>query len=81
MADGDAGNVDRTVFGGRRLSDMVMRAFEHACETGDLVSAGLLLETMEGMARRPRIDDVERRRSVVSLVDAHHRLWNLRNPR
>ncbi len=66
---------------GRRLSDKILVAFHHACDVDDFVVADCLLRTLELMlTRRPLSADLGRRRSIESLVAAHERLWNLRNP-
>jgi len=65
----------------RRLSDKVLVAFHHACDSSDLEIAEQLLGTLEVMlARRPLHADVNRRRSLEGLVAAHERLWHLRHP-
>lgn len=65
----------------RRLSDKVLVAFHHACDTSDLEVADHLLATLEMMlSRRTPNPDSNRRRSIESLVAAHERLWHLRHP-
>lgn len=65
----------------RRLSDKVLVAFHHACDTQDLETAEELLRTLENMlTRRPTPPDGNRRRNMESLVAAHERLWHLRHP-
>ncbi len=65
----------------RRLSDKVLVAFHHACDTSDLEVAEQLLATLEMMlSRRGANPDSNRRRSIESLVAAHERLWHLRHP-
>jgi len=65
----------------RRLSDKVLVAFHHACDTADLEIAEHLLNTLEIMlTRRPTHTDGNRRRSIEGLVAAHERLWHLRHP-
>ena len=65
----------------RRLSDKVLVAFHHACDTADLEVAEQLLATLEMMlSRRGASPDSNRRRSIESLVAAHERLWHLRHP-
>lgn len=65
----------------RRLSDKVLVAFHHACDTSDLETAEQLLATLEMMLnRRTATPDSNRRRSIESLVAAHERLWHLRHP-
>lgn len=65
----------------RRLFDKVVLAFHHACDVNDQVVAGGLLALLDTMATRPaRLHDGNRRKTVESLVAAHHRLWHLRHP-
>lgn len=65
----------------RRLSDKVLVAFHHACDTADLETAEQLLAILEMMLnRRTPAPDSNRRRSIESLVAAHERLWHLRHP-
>ncbi len=65
----------------RRLSDKVLVAFHHACDTSDLEIAEHLLGILEIMlTRRPTHADGNRRRSIEGLVAAHERLWHLRHP-
>ncbi len=65
----------------RRLSDKVLVAFHHACDTSDLDVAEQLLRILEVMVtRRPTNVDGNRRRSMEGLVAAHERLWHLRHP-
>ncbi len=65
----------------RRLSDKVLVAFHHACDTSDLEIAEHLLHILETMlTRRPTHADGNRRRSIEGLVAAHERLWHLRHP-
>lgn len=93
MSDKDIGVVDREdgtqrESGGtgaprhsRRLSDKVLIAFHHACDTSDLEVAESLLKVLETiLTRRPLTPDTNRRRNMESLVAAHERLWYLRHP-
>jgi len=65
----------------RRLSDKVLVAFHHACDTSDLEVAEQLLGILEMMlSRRSPNPDSNRRRSIESLVAAYERLWHLRHP-
>ena len=65
----------------RRLSDKVLIAFHHACDQGDFDVAEQLLHVLEMMVRRRDISpDINRRRSMDTLVAAHERLWYLRHP-
>jgi hypothetical protein len=71
----DPGNVMPT--GIRRLSDKILVAFHHACDQGEIQTAGHLLSVLEfAMKRTPGRD----RRAQDSLVAAHERLWPLRHP-
>ena len=66
---------------GRRLADKILVAFHQACDLADFEVAESLLRLLEVMvSRRPLPSDGNRRRSMESLVAAHERLWNLRNP-
>jgi len=65
----------------RRLSDKILIAFHHACDQGDYEVADQLLHVLEMMLRRRVLSpDLNRRRSMDSLVAAHERLWMLRHP-
>lgn len=65
----------------RRLSDKILIAFHHACDQGDYEVADELLRVLEMMLRRRVLSpDLNRRRSMDSLVAAHERLWYLRHP-
>lgn len=65
----------------RRLSDKILIAFHHACDQGDFEVAEQLLHVLEMMVRRRALSpDLNRRRSMDSLVAAHERLWHLRHP-
>jgi hypothetical protein len=65
----------------RRLSDKILIAFHHACDQGDYEVAEQLLHVLEMMLRRRVLSpDLNRRRSMDSLVAAHERLWYLRHP-
>ncbi len=65
----------------RRLSDKVLVAFHHACDTTDLEVAEHLVRVLELMlSRRTTVGDGNRRRNMESLVAAHERLWHLRHP-
>jgi hypothetical protein len=65
----------------RRLSDKILIAFHQACDQNDFDVARQLLSVFEFMlSRREVAPDVNRRRSLDSLVAAHERLWHLRNP-
>lgn len=65
----------------RRLSDKILIGFHHACDQGDYEVAEQLLHVLEMMLRRRVLSpDLNRRRSMDSLVAAHERLWFLRHP-
>jgi len=65
----------------RRLSDKILLAFHHACDQGDYEIAEQLLRILENMLTRRTVPpDVNRRKSIESLVAAHERLWHLRHP-
>ena len=65
----------------RRLSDKLLVAFHHACDTGDLEIAEHLLGIIETiLMRHTAHPDGNRRRNIEGLVAAHERLWHLRHP-
>ena len=65
----------------RRLSDKILIAFHHACDQGDYEVADQLLHVLEMMLRRRVLSpDLNRRRTMDTLVAAHERLWHLRHP-
>lgn len=65
----------------RRLSDKVLIAFHHACDSSDLEIAEHLLNILDVMlVRRPTHPERNHRRSIEGLVAAHERLWHLRHP-
>jgi hypothetical protein len=65
----------------RRLSDKVLIAFHHACDQSDFEVANDLLIILEKMLKRPTVgSDINRRKSIESLIAAHERLWMLRHP-
>jgi hypothetical protein len=65
----------------RRLSDKILIAFHHACDQGDFEVAEQLLHVLEMMLRRRVLSpDLNRRRTMDTLVAAHERLWHLRHP-
>ena len=75
---GSAGNPPRY---SRRLSDKILIAFHHACDQGDYEVADQLLHVLEMMLRRRALSpDLNRRRTMDTLVAAHERLWHLRHP-
>ncbi|WP_254070510.1 hypothetical protein [Acidisphaera sp. L21] len=63
------------------MSDKILVAFHHACDISDLEIAEALLHALEIMVtRKPAPQQSGRRRDMESLVAAHERLWQLRNP-
>ena len=65
----------------RRLSDKILIAFHHGCDQADFEVAEQLLHVLEMMLRRRVLSpDINRRRSMDTLVAAHERLWYLRHP-
>jgi hypothetical protein len=80
-ADGAARTVSGTPRYSRRLSDKILLAFHHACDQADYEIAEQLLRILESMLTRRTVPpDVNRRKSIESLVAAHERLWHLRHP-
>ncbi len=80
-ADGSARAAGGTPRYSRRLSDKILLAFHHACDQGDYEIAEQLLRILENMLTRRTVPpDVNRRKSIESLVAAHERLWHLRHP-
>lgn len=76
--DGGGSNAPRY---SRRLSDKILIAFHHACDQGDFEVAEQLLHVLEMMLRRRVLSpDLNRRRTMDTLVAAHERLWHLRHP-
>jgi hypothetical protein len=83
--DDSAESAARAVSGAprytRRLSDKILLAFHHACDQADYEIAEQLLRILENMLTRRTVPpDVNRRKSIESLVAAHERLWHLRHP-
>jgi hypothetical protein len=64
----------------RRLSDVILIAFHHACDQADLEVAERLLKVVETVFDAPRHVGRERRLEQRTLVAAHERLWLLRHP-
>ena len=65
----------------RRLSDKILLSLHHACDQADYEIAEQLLRILENMLTRRSVPpDVNRRKSIESLVAAHERLWHLRHP-
>jgi hypothetical protein len=63
---------------GRRLSDKILLAFDHACEAGDIDAARELLTTLSGVVTRtPTLSREEQRVASENLIDANFRLWDL----
>jgi hypothetical protein len=67
--------------GKRRLSDKILVAFHHACDQPDIEVAWELLNVLEFMTmRQAKLPTGVERRAQESLVAAHERLWQIRNP-
>lgn len=83
ISESPSGEVTRLAPGirhGRRLSDKILVAFHHACDSQDLDVAEQLLRILERMMQRPEVPpEQNRRRGLESLVAAHERLWHLRH--
>lgn len=67
-----------------RLSDLLMLAFEKACDQRDLEVATHLLDALDLLAARipqgvTRAQDDTQKRRLVTNVSAHERVWRLRN--
>jgi hypothetical protein len=64
----------------RRLSDVVLVAFHHACDQSDIEVASELLHVLDFMTmRHPNLPTGRERRVQEGLVAAHERLWLLRH--
>ncbi len=65
----------------RRLSDKVLAAFHAACDANEFDIARQLIEILEGIFNKQAVFDgsAGERRSLDGLVDAHQRLWLMRN--
>jgi hypothetical protein len=65
----------------RRLSDKVLIAFDQACDLGDYDGANDLLMIAETiLLQRQAHPDLDRRKSVESIVGRQERLWHLKHP-
>ena len=63
---------------GRKIGNIILRTFNHACEQGNLEIAGQLLGVYEMMVSgKPISIGTERRREKENLISAHDRLWGL----
>ena len=81
VTDGAARSASGAPRYSRRLSDKILLAFHHACDQADYEIAEQLLRILESMLTRRTVPpDVNRRKSIESLVAAHERLWHLRHP-
>ncbi len=85
LVGGEAGDPQRDSAGtprySRRLSDKILISFHQACDQNDFEVARQLLSVYEFMLNRREMPaDLNRRRSLDSLVAAHERLWHLRHP-
>ncbi len=64
----------------RRLGDKILVAFNLACDIGDLQTAREILDTLELLFSRPSsYGPADRRKTLEDLVQAHQRLWLLKN--
>jgi hypothetical protein len=64
---------------GRRLSDKLLVAFHHACDTRDVRTAEELIVILDRLAKGPGFTkDQDRRKAGETLVDANYRLWDLK---
>ena len=81
----DSGTSTTSSFAGvkhnRRLSDKVLAAFHAACDADELVVAKQLIEILEGIFTKQAAFDgsAGERKSLDGLVDAHQRLWLMKN--
>ena len=66
---------------GRRLSDKILVAFHHACDSREPDIARQLLDILESLAVWDACStmNAERRKALDDLVGAHQRLWQIRN--
>jgi hypothetical protein len=65
----------------RRLSDKVLIAFDQACDQAEFDSATELLKIAETiLLQRTAHPNLDRRKSLESIVGRQERLWHLRNP-
>ncbi len=71
----------QTVHSRHGLADMVMQAFEQACDQHDVEVANHLLDALDLLAARlpARTKGAGADRKVVTNVAAHERMWRLRN--
>ncbi|MGG5821716.1 hypothetical protein [Falsiroseomonas sp. HW251] len=63
---------------GRRLADAILRAFHQACDQKEVGIAETLLKAAEAAVDRRRDQNLPDRRDRESLVEAHQRLWHLK---
>jgi hypothetical protein len=64
----------------RRLSDLILIAFHHACDLPDVEAASELLHILDFMTiRHPSLPTGRERRVQEGLVAAHERLWQIRH--
>ena len=70
---------DATPRHSRQLPERILVAAHEACDLGDLDVAAQLLLTLEGVIIQKRLKaDPQHRRTMESMIAAHHRLWQLR---
>ncbi len=70
--------ASRTNNPGRRLSDAILRAFHQACDQKEIGIAETLLKAAEAAVERRRAQHLPDRRDRESLVEAHQRLWHIK---
>jgi hypothetical protein len=64
---------------GRRLTDKILIAFHHACDSEDILTAEDLLGTLGRLIARPMLhQNVDRRKIAETLADANYRLGDLK---
>ncbi len=64
---------------GRRLTDKILIAFHHACDTRDIATAEDLLWTLDRLIARPVLTEgPDRRKIVETFVDANYRLGDVK---
>lgn len=67
---------------GRRLSDKILIAFHHACDSHNVPIAEELLGTLDCLLKRPAfVEDKDRREAGELLIDANYRLWDIKRSR
>ncbi len=74
------GVVDLNANRQRRLSDKVLAAFSQACDQEDLDVAAQLLKVLDALMNKPKMMQQDQRKTEMTTVAAHERLWLLRHP-